>query len=160
MKKKHKYIIIGAIVMGFIIWLSIVMVQEAEQERQTNNIRQQQKELSLKKVVDDVNQIQVVDILYALERLTENYSLSEYSFDAVKDPDGQGFVAIIKNVPSSSGATTGEILFYVSKNALNQSKVSDLSKSIEAINGLAKEVAPSVSFSKKYNYSTATELFK
>lgn len=128
MKKKNKYILIGIIAVGLVVWLSVAMVNEAEQERQANIARQQQKELSLKRVIDEENKVQVIDVLYALERLTENYSLSGYSFDAVKAPDGQGYVAIIKNVPSPSGATSGNVLFWVSQKALNQTKESELSK--------------------------------
>jgi len=159
MQRKNKYILVGIITVGLIFWFSMAMVKEAEQERQKDIIRQQQKELSLKRVIDEENQTQVVDVLYALERLTENYSLSGYSFDAIKAPDEQGYIAVVKNVSSPSGSTTGNVLFWISKKALNQTEKSDLSKSIEAINGLAKDMAPSISFSKKYDYTKAMELF-
>lgn len=73
--------------------------------------------------------IEILDIRYALQRLI-NEPIYNYPFYAMKDPNNNGYIGIIKG-------KTGEAIFLLSIKSLNDINTSDLEKSIKAINGTA-----------------------
>lgn len=96
-------------------------------------------------IIDESSGISMVDVQYALARLIDDDPrIFEYPFYAMKNQKGEGYVGIIVT-------DRGEALFLVPYKALNQTKKSDLIRSIKAINGTAKSFNYDLDFATGYD---------
>lgn len=97
-------------------------------------------EADLTVAIDEEKGYDMLDVQYALGRLIDDKPVNQYPFFAMKDPQGGGYFGIFE-LPSPSGTFMGEAIFLVSEEALNQTKRSDLERSIRYVNGLAVDFA-------------------
>lgn len=116
--------------LGFYAWLVLTSPPAPESIYKTADT-------DLNYIVDEENGYQAVDVRYALQRLTER-PIWDYPFYAMKDPQGEGYFGIFL-VKSPSGNLDGEVIFLVSEQALNQTEIKDLERSIRYVNGLAAD---------------------
>lgn len=117
---------------------------QIKKQTQTSGIyRTSEKNMELS--IDDSQkyEIRILDIYYALARLTDSETM-KHPFYAMKNPDGEGYIGI-------SSTPTGKAVFLVPYIALNQTNQIELRSSIKAINGTAKTFDNNLQFASGYD---------